>query len=536
MDNYLNVFVSIDDNFLLGHKVCIYSLYETQELPIKIWLASLGISEEVKKELETFYQRLDITYEIIDIPMEVKESLLRIKESKNDKLKNCSLSIETYVRLFITHLIPEDVKKILWLDADTIVVKSLTSFWEKDFEGNLISGVDPSAIYYDWAPISERWNILNQIKRNILLINAGVIKFNLEGIRKSNNYINSSLEELTEYILNSKEPFFDQGIINSLFRNQIQGLDIAYNFDFPIWTNNFNDKWKPYRNDLDKIRYYKKFREASIIHYTSIIKPWHLSEEEAINNEISVPWIKAKERMNTLLDDKTFKVGKKNYKEFYEILKNYKNNFNKLLLSKINKEDSILELGCGNGSFLSNLLSSIENPYTGIDISPVRIFEAKECFKDKDNLKFLEMDINSNEAKSLLQNNNVLVMHGYLPLFSSYINFSYKEIINLYNSNNCDYRLFKEQILKKQLSPNFFNCLGDNDSIKLIKNFIGNSNNRVYLGFAYLPDYLRILPIKDFYEEIQYGALLFDIATGFSFKFNTLGGGTLLEIYSVNKD
>lgn len=533
MDNYLNIFVSINDNFLLGHKVCIYSLYETQELPIKIWLASLELSDKVKQDLEIFYQRLGIAYEILDIPKEVKDSLLKIKESKNNELNLCNLSLETYVRLFITHLIPEDVKKILWLDADTIVVKSLTSLWEKDFEGNLISGVDPSAIYYDWAPISERWKALNQIKNNNFHINAGVIKFNLEGIRESNNYMNLPLEELTEYILNSKEPFFDQGIINSLFRNQIQGLDIIYNFESPLWVNTLSDRWRPYKNNLNK-EYYKKFKEASILHYTSIIKPWHFSKKEAIKDKISVPWVKVKERMNALLEDKTFKIGEKTYRETYEIFGNTKIAFNKALLSKINKEDSILELGCGNGSFLSNFLNSIENPYIGIDINPVRISEAKECFKDKSNLQFLEMDMDSDKVEPLLQSNNVMVIYRCLPLFSSYRNCSYKEIIDLYNSSDYDYKLFKEQILKNQLFPNFFNWLKDNNSIKLIKNFIGTPNNKVYLGFAYFPDYLRTLPIKDFYEEIQYGALLFDIATGFSFKFNILGEGTLLEIYGIN--
>ena len=298
MDNYLNVFVSIDDNFLLGHKVCIYSLYETQELPIKIWLASLGISEEVKKELETFYQRLDITYEIIDIPMEVKESLLRIKESKNDKLKNCSLSIETYVRLFITHLIPEDVKKILWLDADTIVVKSLTSFWEKDFEGNLISGVDPSAIYYDWAPISERWKALYQIKNNIFVLGTGVIKYNLEGIRKNNFSINF----LKEFILNKDISIFDKGPVNTLtfllYKGKAQQMDIIYNFEAPLEKKLFKI-WKPFFNNPKE--YYSRFNDARIIHYLSPLKPWNIPKKEILNIPIAKPWIDMKEEMINFL-------------------------------------------------------------------------------------------------------------------------------------------------------------------------------------------------------------------------------------------
>ena len=45
-------------------------------------------------------------------------------------------SIETYYRFFAQELLPENVERVLWLDADMIVRKSLEEFYYQDFEGN----------------------------------------------------------------------------------------------------------------------------------------------------------------------------------------------------------------------------------------------------------------------------------------------------------------------------------------------------------------------------------------------------------------
>ena len=298
MKDYLHILASIDDNFILGHKVCVYSLYKTQELPIKIWLVDLTLSREAKEDLLKFYKLLNISYQCIEIPNEVKEVFDTINKNFNERIKQEKLSIEAFVRLFITHLIPEDVKKILWLDADTIVVKSLTSFWEKDFEGNLISGVDPSAIYYDWAPISERWKALYQIKNNIFVLGTGVIKYNLEGIRKNNFSINF----LKEFILNKDISIFDKGPVNTLtfllYKGKAQQMDIIYNFEAPLEKKLFKI-WKPFFNNPKE--YYSRFNDARIIHYLSPLKPWNIPKKEILNIPIAKPWIDMKEEMINFL-------------------------------------------------------------------------------------------------------------------------------------------------------------------------------------------------------------------------------------------
>ena len=213
---------------------------------------------------------------------------------------------------------------------------------------------------------------------------------------------------------------------------------------------------------------------------------------------------------------------------------------NNTFLSKIKKEDSILELGCGNGNFLSNFLNSIENPYIGIDINPVRISEAKERFKDKPNLQFLEMDMDSDKIEPLLQSNNVMVMHGCLPcytLFREENNYFYKDIISLYKTfdNKGLYSFFKLKVINTR--PPLYNYITINNIINLFFKFLNISeNNRIYLGLGYQNSedtYKDIESLNILKDKIKYGPIIFDVSTGFSFKFNILGDNQVLEITGV---
>ena len=47
---------------------------------------------------------------------------------------------EIYYRLIAPQFLPDEMERILYLDADTIVINSLESLYETDFEGNYFAG------------------------------------------------------------------------------------------------------------------------------------------------------------------------------------------------------------------------------------------------------------------------------------------------------------------------------------------------------------------------------------------------------------
>ena len=44
--------------------------------------------------------------------------------------------VEIYFRIFASKYLPQDLERILYLDADTIVINPLKELYETDFEGN----------------------------------------------------------------------------------------------------------------------------------------------------------------------------------------------------------------------------------------------------------------------------------------------------------------------------------------------------------------------------------------------------------------
>lgn len=202
---------------------------------IKFYVIDGGISKSNKKNLKFFEDNYDcsITY--------VKPDLC--------KLKNCNtykgdyISIATYYRLFIPELIPDE-DRIIYLDCDTIVRKSLSSLYNKPFDDNLILGVvDVSSKEH-----SKRLNIKKYI-------NAGVILFNSKKMREIN-----SEAAILEWIdkNNDKIECHDQDIINAVFNNKIGYIENEYNTQV--------------KKEKDTI--FCSIKDPSILHFISPKKPW----------------------------------------------------------------------------------------------------------------------------------------------------------------------------------------------------------------------------------------------------------------------
>ena len=51
-------------------------------------------------------------------------------------------NISTFYRLFLPSMLPETVKKVLFIDCDTLVMQDLTPLWEMDMGDKWLYGVD----------------------------------------------------------------------------------------------------------------------------------------------------------------------------------------------------------------------------------------------------------------------------------------------------------------------------------------------------------------------------------------------------------
>ena len=164
------------------------------------------------------------------------------------KLNISHISRETYYRYILPELLP-DVSKALYLDADVIVKGSLREIWSLDINNYYMAGVFDTYI----SDIGYKGKV--GFHNDDLYVNAGVLLFNLEKIRKDNK-----VEELFRNTreLASDVEYQDQDILNITFKGKILRLDQKYNYTFRDVVSNTK----------------KELRDSVIVHFTGDRKPW----------------------------------------------------------------------------------------------------------------------------------------------------------------------------------------------------------------------------------------------------------------------
>lgn len=150
---------------------------------------------------------------------------------------------ETYLRYMIAEVL-SDIDRVLYLDGDTIVNGDICELFDTDLTNCYCAGV--SDIYIESVGYKKT------LALDGLYINAGVILFNLDEMRKTN--IAKKLFKLTS---ENNFKYQDQDAINVAFNGKMKELDCVYNF----------------KRDHQKA-YPEKVPLTKIIHYVGPSKPW----------------------------------------------------------------------------------------------------------------------------------------------------------------------------------------------------------------------------------------------------------------------
>lgn len=133
----------------------------------------------------------------------------------------------TFLRLFIWELLPKNIDKVLYLDTDTIINKSLYDLYtNSDFENKILQVVlDNNKLFSE-----QKEKEFNLIKNSYF--NAWIFFLNLSKVRIS------LLKDSLLVCKNYKNLFADQDILNIVYNKSIKIISNKYNY---IVNNKFND-------------------------------------------------------------------------------------------------------------------------------------------------------------------------------------------------------------------------------------------------------------------------------------------------------
>lgn len=167
---------------------------------------------------------------------------------------------EMYYRMLASHLLPEYVKKIIYLDPDILIINPLRPLWETDLKGDLFAA----------AAHSGKTELVHSVNRVRLktqhdYYNSGVLLMDLETGRREivpEQLFAYAKEHASELLLP------DQDMLNTLFGGQILPLDdVIWNYDARDYKGYYlcsNGKY-----DLDWV-----IRHTAILHFCGKAKPW----------------------------------------------------------------------------------------------------------------------------------------------------------------------------------------------------------------------------------------------------------------------
>lgn len=168
----------------------------------------------------------------------VKDELAKIVEARDPESKLYFIDIENsfekayevrgissgaYLRLELPGLL-KDVDKIIYMDIDTLVQRSLLPMWETDMQDYLLAGVRAAVNISDkWEWNSDRpyWHMLADMKGRY--VNSGVLLMNLRKMREEG--LKAKWDELAKI----KMYYQDQDMLNITCKDALYQLPAKYN-------------------------------------------------------------------------------------------------------------------------------------------------------------------------------------------------------------------------------------------------------------------------------------------------------------------
>lgn len=248
-----------DTNFVIPLGVMMHSLCvnnEKEELHFHI-IVDDTVTEQQKDELRTVVpEDGTIDFYLINIENIRQYLIVRVE----------NFPVPIYYRLLMAKILPETIKKVLYLDADIIVRHDLSELWNTSLEGLAVAGV-PNASFINHC---ERLGYAS----NLGYFNSGVLLFNLDYIRN---------KELTKqfiyYIKANPEKLImpDQDVLNYVLRDCKLMLSVRNNAQEEFY------RIPPVIKYVDDQSLEEGIRNPNIVHYTGI-KPWNSNSRHPLKN------------------------------------------------------------------------------------------------------------------------------------------------------------------------------------------------------------------------------------------------------------
>ncbi len=249
----MNLLFSIDKKCISLLQTCVWSILKNggdSDYHMYVFHRDLGEKEQ-KHITELLPETID--WNFISVPTELFEDFPTTKRYPE----------QIYYRLAAPFLLPETLDKILYMDVDTVVINSLLTLYNSDFDGNWFMGCTNIQLFL------QKFNQARlgvDIEKDVPYINTGVLMMNLPLLRE-----NLKFDDICKFSEKKKQRLIlpDQDILTALYGEHVKLLDnLKYNLSDRTLLG-YNADPRNIAIDICWVR-----ENTSIIHYFGRNKPW----------------------------------------------------------------------------------------------------------------------------------------------------------------------------------------------------------------------------------------------------------------------
>ena len=248
--NIIPIAYSTDNNFLYPTLVSITSLLETIKYNETFYDIYIMISNDFEKNNKDILESVQNHY-----PGKCKVNFVEMGDMFNEQ--KVASNKATYYRLALPDKLP-NIKKIIYLDGDTMIFDDLTELINLNMSGYYILGFLDS-MYRD----VEKYGI-----QNAVVLCAGVLLMDLENLRKFNS--TGKFKQFMESHNNTIAKA-DQDIINAVLHGHLHTLPPKYGmwgFDLYVHAQIHNNAQRPWLK-YNETELEEGFKHPAILHYTA---------------------------------------------------------------------------------------------------------------------------------------------------------------------------------------------------------------------------------------------------------------------------
>lgn len=252
----INVVAAADEGFAVGLAALVASVVEHRPSgpPLALYLFDSGLSPQSRMRLSTAFSshEVSIFWRTLD-----KSLLIRCGISRPRR------RVASYAPLVLDVLLPQQIDRVLFLDADTLILSDLTPLWETPLAGKLLGAVQDTMIHRlrnDYLPYEfSSAACMPVFNSGVMLVDLA--KWRQEAVCTRTRYVAKRFGDRSWSV--------DQQVLNFVLAGRWHPLSLLWNrmthmLDIPSY------RCTPF----GRVEFELALQSPRIIHFAGKQKPW----------------------------------------------------------------------------------------------------------------------------------------------------------------------------------------------------------------------------------------------------------------------